>query len=1114
MSTPLGSSQWMYSSGEEVTQQSLKFNHPESQYLSWTPAAAGNRKISTFSAWVKLSLQQSSFSILGAGTSGSAYFLFGIEGDDLYWEATGGGGTRRSDMELRDPSGWYHLMFVLDTTQATANDRVKLYKNGVQVTSFSSIANPTQNADVPYLNNTGTHYIGYSPALPSTYGNGYLSDVYFIDGQALDPTSFGQFNNGYWEAKDYAGIYGTNGFHLTFADDVVSEGFNAVTYRGTGTSQSVSGLGLSPDLVWIKSRSGAYSHNLSDSVRGGNLGLTSNGTNAEYSLSPANTFDTDGFTLNQTNNQFNASGVTYVAWAWDAGSGSPVSNTDGSITSTVKANTAYGFSILNCTLPSSGNFTVGHGLSQTPDMFIFKRRANTSGWGVWHTGLSGGTYYILLESTGAQVNDSTVFSASPDSSVLNIGSAWTSSSGGTDAIAYAFHSVAGYSSIGSFTGNGSTLNSITGLGFKPAFLLIKNASVSSSWYIFDNTRDTDDVADKYLRPNISNAEGVLEFCEFTADGFDITSSAAEWNGSGNTILYMAFADTREAAFWKDVSGNNNHWTPNNLDYRDSLIDSPANNFATLNPLNAYRSGNVYSEGNLRAVPTSAYNLAYATMAQSTGKWYWEIYVEHRVSTNNNTAIGLEEMPASSSYLTKAYWDFGSTRNDGSIVASDGTYPSFATGDVISVAVDFDNGKLWFARNGSWINSGDPSAGTNNPLSTTVGSTYSPAFFLYYTATIPKFIANFGQDSTFSGARPAGGNVDDNGIGDFAYAPPSGYLALCTANLPTPSIVDGSEHFNTVLYSGTGATQSITGVGFQPDWVWLKDRTVSGRDHQQIDSVRGATKTLKSSTTLAEQTLNSVTSFDSDGFTVGNESGANASGSALVGWNWKAGGTAVSNTDGTITSQVSANVDAGFSIVSWVHSSTTSTIGHGLTTAPNLIILKSRTTAYNWDVGSDDIGWGNRMILNSTAASSGTAFWNSTAPTSSVFTYAGSGATNGDAMISYCFANSDTTKVGSYTGNGSTDGPYIHLGFRASWIMVKSTGASNWFIWDTSRNPYNATTTPLFPNSSSAEEATLYPIDILSNGFKLRGASGLGINESATYIYLAFAENPFKYANAR
>jgi hypothetical protein len=649
--------------------------------------------------------------------------------------------------------------------------------------------------------------------------------------------------------------------------------------------------------------------------------------------------------------------------------------------------------------------------------------------------------------------------------------------------------------------------------------MIKRSDGTGWWAITDNTRSTVNTRSNTLAANEAYSEATLTSdlnIDFTSTGFQIKDTDAYYNASGGTYIYMAFADTREAAFWKDVSGQGNHWTPSNLDYRDSLIDSPANNFATLNPLNAYRSGNVYSEGNLRAVPTSAYNLAYATMAQSTGKWYWEIYVEHRVSTNNNTAIGLEEMPASSSYLTKAYWDFGSTRNDGSIVASDGTYPSFATGDVISVAVDFDNGKLWFARNGSWINSGDPSAGTNNPLSTTVGSTYSPAFFLYYTATIPKFIANFGQDSTFSGARPAGGNVDDNGIGDFAYAPPSGYLALCTANLPTPSIVDGSEHFNTVLYSGTGATQSITGVGFQPDWVWLKDRTVSGRDHQQIDSVRGATKTLKSSTTLAEQTLNSVTSFDSDGFTVGNESGANASGSALVGWNWKAGGTAVSNTDGTITSQVSANVDAGFSIVSWVHSSTTSTIGHGLTTAPNLIILKSRTTAYNWDVGSDDIGWGNRMILNSTAASSGTAFWNSTAPTSSVFTYAGSGATNGDAMISYCFHSVDGfSKAGSFIGNGSTDGPFVYTGFRPAFILAKSdVNGSYWVMHDSKRDTYNVSDKYLWANLSDAEGSLYSKFDFLSNGFKCRNAND-NVNYSGTAVYyIAFAENPFKYANAR
>jgi hypothetical protein len=234
----------------------------------------------------------------------------------------------------------------------------------------------------------------------------------------------------------------------------------------------------------------------------------------------------------------------------------------------------------------------------------------------------------------------------------------------------------------------------------------------------------------------------------------------------------------------------------------------------------------------------------------------------------------------------------------------------------------------------------------------------------------------------------------------------------------------------------------------------------------------------------------------------------------VAWNWKAGGTAVSNTAGSITSQVSANTDAGFSIVSWVHSSTTSTIGHGLTTAPNLIILKSRTTAYNWDVGSDDIGWGNRMILNSTAASSGTAFWNSTAPTSSVFTYAGSGATNGDAMISYCFANSDIIKAGSYTGNGSSDGVFVFTGGRVQWLMVKgSSAAEGWTIWDNKRNAYNTASNFLYANTSNSELSPA-EVDFVSNGFKLRNASSQGNVSGRTYIYLAIMETPLKHSNAR
>jgi hypothetical protein len=287
--------------------------------------------------------------------------------------------------------------------------------------------------------------------------NGYLSDVYFIDGQALDPTSFGQFTNGYWEAKDYAGSYGTNGFHLTFADDVVSEGFNAVTYRGTGASQSVSGLGLNPDLVWMKRRT-ADDHDLQDSVRGGGKTLMSNSTAAELNLSGSygvNSFDADGFSLIGNGGRTNESGSSYVAWCWDAGSGSPVSNTDGSITSTVKANPSYGFSIASWTGNATAGATIGHGLSAVPELIITKRRDFTTAWHVYSQTL-GNTNGLYLNDTAA----STAFgptwnSTSPTSSVFSVGDGNWINQGSM--IAYCFHSVAGYSSIGSYSGSWSQL---------------------------------------------------------------------------------------------------------------------------------------------------------------------------------------------------------------------------------------------------------------------------------------------------------------------------------------------------------------------------------------------------------------------------------------------------------------------------------------------------------------------------------------------------------------------------------------------------------------------------------------------------------------------------------
>ena len=477
----------------QTIEQSLKFNDDESQYLSWTPDAAGNRKTWTWSAWVKRGQLGIDAYLLSADlaqdSTGNNRTLIGFGSNNVIKiESTSGGGNAlivSTPAVFRDPSAWYHVVVYVDTTQATATNRVKIYVNGV-LQSLTITVQVAQNADL-FVNNTNLHRLSSNTlsAAGGNYFDGYLSDVYFIDGQALDPTSFGQFKEGVWVATSYAGTYGTNGFHLTFQDDVVSEGFNTVTYTGTGADQSISGLGFEPDLVWIKSRSGAYSHNLSDSVRGGNLGLTSNGTNAEYSLSPANTFDTDGFTLNQTNNQFNASGVTYVAWAWDAGSGSPVSNTDGSITSTVKANPSYGFSIASYVGTGSAA-TVGHSLGVQPSMIIVKNRDTATWWDVYH-GTLGGTKYLRLNSTGSQFTGSVVWNdTDPTSSVFSVGTVNDVNASGENYIAYCFAEVAGYSSFGSYSGNGSTSDNYD--RFPLAFVMIKALLAHSLIGIFDNTR--------------------------------------------------------------------------------------------------------------------------------------------------------------------------------------------------------------------------------------------------------------------------------------------------------------------------------------------------------------------------------------------------------------------------------------------------------------------------------------------------------------------------------------------------------------------------------------------------------------------------------------------------
>ena len=338
-------------------------------------------------------------------------------------------------------------------------------------------------------------------------------------------------------------------------------------------------------------------------------------------------------------------------------------------------------------------------------------------------------------------------------------------------------------------------------------------------------------------------------------------------------------------------------------------------------------------------------------------------------------------------------------------------------------------------------------------------------------------------------------------------------------MPTPTIPAGNLYMNATTYTGNGSTQTITngvaGQSFQPDFVWGKVRSTV-ENHCLYDSLRGAGYILKSNTTDAE--LNNVgfnlTSFNSNGFSLGVGNQINQSGQTNVAWQWKAGGTAVTNTSGTITSQVSANTTSGFSIVTYTGTSGAGTVGHGLGVAPAFIIAKSRNNAVNWITYHQSTGKDAYMNLNTTNASASLSNYWGTSVNSTTFGFLSNAYDNANGnMVAYCWSEiAGFSKFGSYTGNGSTDGPFVYLGFRPKFILFKVTStAGSWVIHDSSRDPYNASQSDLYPNLSNAE-ATSNAMDLLSNGFKLRNTDNT--NAAQTYIYAAFAENPFKYANAR
>ncbi len=587
----------------------------------------------------------------------------------------------------------------------------------------------------------------------------------------------------------------------------------------------------------------------------------------------------------------------------------------------------------------------------------------------------------------------------------------------------------------------------------------------------------------------------------TAASFGETNDDGVWvpkNASSLTFgtrgWYLKGQDS--SALGDDTSGNGNDFTSSGLTTADQMLDTPTNSFWTLNPTDRHGSNVTILDGNLRADCTSsAEGSVFAPMLPKTGKWAWKITATLNMGSGAEYPV-LGIVPSDNADLVSPMRSGGTGEGYGAdgrfFSASAGSNSSYgatwADGDVIEVGWDADNGTLSFWHNGS----------AQGAARTGLTGRWKPAQDHYSTAG-GDTLSDFGQ----SGYTPTD----------------SSYKTLCTANLPTPSITDGSKYFQPTLYEGNGSTQSINQAGnstFQPDWVWIKNRDASDA-HALFDAVRGATEVLSSNATTTEATNDdTLTGFESDGFALGDDVIVNTNNESYVAWQWLANGSGSSNEDGSInTTSTSVNTTAGFSISTYTGNATVgATVGHGLGVAPKMVIVKSRSNSENWIVGNDSMGWTKAIYLNSTSGPfTLDIYWNNTAPTSSVVELHDHPVTNGSGYtyVMYSFAEiPGYSSFSSYTGNGSTDGAFVYTGFKPSFVLLKRLSTQEWQMYDTERDPFNVSNHKLEPNSTSAESVLTSDnnLDFLSNGFKLRKSNG-GMNASgSTYIYMAFAENPF------
>jgi len=1089
------------------------------EYLKRTPTSTGNRKVWTWSGWIKQpkfngSTLYTLFSAYSSGYPNRSYFVIDSDGRLNVITYEGAYVLRFFSQNLfRDNSSWTNILFSVDTTKGNGAERVSLFSNGAKLKIDETNYNEPSINYQTYVNlSSATHGIGYDIGLDGRPYDGHMTDVFFIDGQALTPEVFGfykdgngyisagstqstDFRNGQWvprtprEIKNLIndnGGFGVNGFYLPMND---SSNFGADFHTTPNsiiklqedlpqpkvsiTSTAQAGLGYTDVL-----RADPYAANLVLAIPFVNSGLCTDGTNSGISTG----FGDYSHIINTSQTAKDVQLITY-------------NGTTPTIVSYASSSTNYYGSA--CYIDGNGSVGTGGHIRVVDDNIFDDLNLTTANWTIegWFNPASRGSGDILFNFGDA--TDYNQIQLVLDSS----GDIWH---------------------LWSYTGSGWTVNDASTTARTPvnqwSHIAFEKVGTATTSYI---TTYVNGVAAKVTAVpqdiNYSSNPRLIIGGHYVSGG----------SGGGDGYYYDGLvSDVRmyNVAKYKGGFDVPKPYTPVGISTWRAVSDTCQNNFATWNPLDVYQNAGAggpatLSGGNL-ITGSNDNKSTHSNFGVTSGKWYYEsIFSE---GTNNSDGLGVVAQYEKGYNGTSNGGYYILYRDNGGLFIGNGTsrydppagtYRSWGPNDVISVGIDVDNREVIF------FNKGVEELRYPFPSHVADGAVWMPAILNRQAGYI---YTNFGQNPTFSGNTTAGTYTDSNGKGLFKYQPPSGFLALCEDNLPTPTIKDPGEHFKTVLWTGDGADgRSITGVGFKPDFVWIKNRAngVANSWHSLSNSVTPGR--LFSNEDNPEDSFKDVGSFDTDGMTINYGSYVNTSGGTYVAWCWKAGGPAVTNTDGSIISQVSANQTAGFSIVSYTGNGTAgATVGHGLEKAPAFIISKNRDATSSWPIyhkstsNSGDSAT-DVIYLNLSTTGSSDNIRNVNDTTFSTTSWGGING-NGGRHIAYCWAEIEGfSKFGSYIGNLNADGPFVYCGFKPAFVLIKEiSGTDNWAIKSNhiSTNPNDFTLLADTDNTEYGPNNTA--IDLVSNGFKIRTTSGLVNGSAATYIFAAFAESPYKYANSK